>query len=236
MSRRVRSPYQVRSHGSLSGALIPGGESCLLCCDARSIQRPTPGSTNGERYLSSGSAAGWAVRIGGWRLAAAPSSVGRQPGSLRAEAVPVVSRHHILPHQDQSLHPHGSVTLSPLTQDQPLLDASRELAGIDGGLGLLLLEHILGVLVELERLLSPLLLHQQDHQAAQGVLVGRVLLQRGEEQLLRRAHLLVIEVEIDQLEEHTVPRAVDRVPSWLCPRSIQVVFEKLAPGKSIGIL
>src|SRR6266566_1505534 len=236
MSRRVRSPYQVRSHGSLSGALIPGGERCLLCCDARSIQRSTPGSTNGERYLSPGSAARWGIPIRGWRLASARSSVGHQPSSLRAEAIPVVSRYHILPHQGQRLYPHGSVTLSPLPQDHPLPDASRELAGIDGGRGLLLLEHILGVLVEMERLLSPLLLHQQDHQAAQGIFVGRILLQRGEEQLLGQAHPLVLEVEVDQLEEHAVPCAVNRAPPALRPFSVQVVLEKLAPGEGMRLL
>src|SRR6266516_2378412 len=116
------------------------------------IQMPTPGSTNGKRCLSPGSAARWAVPIGGWRLASAPSSVGRQPGSLRAEAAPVVSRHHILPRQEQRLHPHRSVTLSTLPQDQPLPDAPRELSGVDGGLRLLLLEYVLGVLVEQKRL------------------------------------------------------------------------------------
>jgi hypothetical protein len=108
--------------------------------------------------------------------------------------------------------------------------------GVDGRLGLLLLEHVLGVLVELERLLPPLLLHQHDHQAALSVLVGRVLLQSGEEQLLGQADQLVFEVEVDQLEEHAVPRAVDSVPSWLCPRSIQVVLEELAPGEGTRFL
>src|SRR5689334_18377616 len=117
-------------------------------------RRPTPVSTRRAHSLSAGSAARWAVPIGGWRLACARRSHGvGQPNSSGAEAGPVVSRHRILPRQQQRLRPHGSVTLSPLPQDQPLPDASRELAGIDGGLGLLLLEHILGVLVELERLL-----------------------------------------------------------------------------------
>ncbi len=200
------------------------------------VQRPAPGSTNGERCLSPGSAARWAVPIGGWRLASAPRSVGRQPGSLRAEAVPVVSRHHILPRREQRLHPHRSVTLPALSQDQPLPDALRQLAGVDGGLLLLFLEHIFGVLVELERLLSPLPLHQQDHQAAESVFVGRVLLQRGEEQLLGQAHLPVPEVEVDQLEEHAVPRAVNRVPPRLCPFSVQVVFEKFAPCEGVRLL
>jgi hypothetical protein len=117
-----------------------------------------------------------------------------------------------------------------------LPDAPRKLAGVDGGLSLLLLEHILGVLVELERLLPPLLLHQQDHQVAQGVFVCRVLLQRGEEQPLGQAHLLVFEVEVHQLEEDALPRSVDRVPPALRPLAIQVVLEKLAPGEGIRLL
>ena len=197
---------------------------------------PTPGSTSGERCPSAGPAAWWAVPVGGWRLASAPSSVGGQLGSLRAEAIPAASRHHILHRQEQRLHPHRCVTLSTLPQDQPLPDASCEFTGIVGGLRLLLPEHVLGVLVEVERLLPPPLLHQQDHQAAEGVLVGRVLLQRGEEQLLGQAHTLAPEGEVDQLEEHALPRAVDGVPSWLCPRSVAVVLEKLAPGESVRLL
>jgi hypothetical protein len=68
----------------------------------------------------------------------------------------------------------------------------RQLAGVDGRFGLLLVEHVLGVLVELEGLLTPLLLYQQDHQAAQGVLVGRILLQGRKEQLLGQACPLVL--------------------------------------------
>jgi hypothetical protein len=93
----------------------------------------------------------------------------------------VVFGRSILPYHEQYLVSHRSVTLSPLSQNEPLPDASHEFAGIDGGLSLLLVEHILGVLVELEGLLPPLLLYQQEHQAAQGVLIGRILLQRGEE-------------------------------------------------------
>jgi hypothetical protein len=140
------------------------------------------------------------------------------------------------PCQSRSLHAQRSITFSFLSQDEPQLDAARELAGVDGRLGLLLLEHILAVLVEVERLLSPPLLHQQDHQAAQCVFIGQVLLQGGEEQLLGQAHPLVFQVEINQLEERAVPRSVDRVPPALCPFSRYVVLEKLAPGEGIRLL
>src|SRR6266700_2213733 len=142
-------------------------------CTSASWSRPP---SNYSHSPSPSSAARRAVPIGGWRLASARSSSDGQLSSFRAETVPVVSRHHILPHREQRLYPHGTVTLPPLPQDEPLPDAARELAGINGGLGLLLLEHVLGILVELERLLSPLLLHQQNHQAAQGIFVSRVLL------------------------------------------------------------
>src|SRR5437868_6461320 len=144
--------------------LFQAGERYLLSCKARTTLGATLGSTNGERYLSAGSTARRVVPVGGRRLACTRRSNGvRQPNSFGAEAVPMFFRHHILPHPEQCLHPHRMVTFSTLPQDQPLPDASCELAGVDGGLGLLLLEHILSVLVELERLLPPLLLHQQDH-------------------------------------------------------------------------
>jgi hypothetical protein len=117
-----------------------------------------------------------------------------------------------------------------------LPDAAREFSGVDSRLGLLLLEYILAVLVEVERLLPPPLFHQQDHQAAQGVFVGRVLLQGSEEQFLGSAHLPVFEGEVDQLEEGALPRSAQRVPPTLRPRSIQVVLEKLAPGEGIRLL
>ena len=88
----------------------------------------------------------------------------------------------------------------------------------------------------MERLLPPLLLHQQDHQAAQGIFVCRVLLQGGEEQFLGQAHLLIVEVEVHQLEEDALPRSVDRVPPTLRPLAIHVVLEKLAPGEGIRLL
>src|SRR5205085_7200534 len=111
--------------------LFQTDERCLLCCDARTTLGATPGSTNGQRCPSAGSAARWAVPIGGWRLASAWSSSDGHPSSFHAAAVPAVSRHRILSQQEQRLHPRRGVTLSPLAQDQPLPDASRELAGID---------------------------------------------------------------------------------------------------------
>src|SRR5438270_6847409 len=237
MSRRVRSPYQAQSHGSRNVLVLKARVRCLLCSMLFTLG-PVPVSSSGAHCLPPRPATGRVVEVGGWSLASVRE--GRsdgQPNSFHAETVPVVSRQAILPWQGQRpCSPRDTVTLSPLPQDQPLPDAAREFAGVDGGLRLLLLEHVLGVLVELERLLPPLLLHQQDHQARQRVFVGRVLLQGGEEQLLGQAHALVFEVELDQLEEDAVPRAVDRVPPWLRPLGIQVVLEKLAPGEGIRLL
>ena len=120
-------------------------------------------------------------------MAPAWSNSDGHPGSFEAGAARTLSRHCISPHRRQRLQPRRGVTVSPFAQDEALPDASRELAGVDGRLSQLLVEHVLGVLVELEGLLPPLLLYQQDHQAAQGVLFGWILLQRSEEQLLGQA-------------------------------------------------
>ncbi len=108
------------------------------------------------------------------------SNYDRQPNSYHANII-VIPRLHIPPCQGRSLYPYRSVTISAIAQDHPLPDASYKLSRIDGRFPLLLLQHILSVLVEVERLLSPLLLNQQDHQAAQGVFVGRILLKCSEE-------------------------------------------------------
>jgi hypothetical protein len=148
----------------------------------------------------------------------------------------VISRPPIPPLQGRSLLHRRSVTISSIAQDHPLPDTPPELAGIDGRLGLLLPQHVLAVQVEVERLLPPPLLNQQDHQSAQGVFISRILLDGGEEQLLGHALALVLEVKIYQLEEDATPRPVDRAPPSLGPFSIGVVLKKLAPGEGMRLL
>src|SRR5258706_14774090 len=147
------------SYGVSHALFFQARDRCVWCCDARSIKGPTPGSTRRERCLPPRSAAWRVVPIGGCRLAPVWSSHDRQPNSFHTNAVPVLSRHHIPPRQGRSLHPYRGVKISALSQDHPLPDAARELSGVDSRLGLLLLEHILAVLVEVERLLPPPLLH-----------------------------------------------------------------------------
>src|SRR5437667_12522120 len=102
-----------------------------------------------------------------------------------------------------------------LTQDKSLPDAMGEFAGVGSRFVLLLPHHIQAILVELERLLPPLLLYQQSHQAAQRVLIARVLLQSGEEEFLRLLKASVLLVELHQLVKRATACSPDGMPSSL---------------------
>ena len=123
-----------------------------------------------------------------------------------------------------------------LPQDQSLADATGEFPRVDRWLRLLLLQHVLGVLVEVEGLLPSLLLHQQDHQAAQGVFVCWLLFQGRVEQLLGLTRPPVPDVQVDQLEERAVPRPAERVAPRSHPLGVQVVLEEGARGERERLL
>ena len=114
----------------------------------------------------------------------------RQPGSLHTETISVVTppvKLHHPPRRSRSLRALRSIAYSPISQDEPQPDAARELAGVDGRLSLLLAGGRPRCTGRggAPPVSSPL--HQQDHQAAQGIFIGRVLLQGCEEQLLGEA-------------------------------------------------